>query len=186
MRDYYPPIVGKPIFDRRSYRTGIGFDIHKVSDNKSAGSLMLLGLEWEGYAPLIGHSDGDAAAHALADALLSASGLGDIGSVIGVDTLEAKNISGEQVLRTVCSLLADEKITVVNAAVIVMCEAPNINSRRAEAQKILSDILDAPVSVSASSYNKIGDIGNGRAIAAQASALIHFNPPAFGGRPFKR
>jgi 2-C-methyl-D-erythritol 2,4-cyclodiphosphate synthase len=151
---------------------GIGFDIHKTSIKPTKQKLKLLGLEWENYPRLIGHSDGDCAIHALTDAILSASKLGDIGHFLGHENNQNKGISGQVILEKLKNLLNKEKIKLINASVQVICQKPNINQRRFEAEKVLSTILKCPISVLATTTDKLGEIGKNKAIASQAIALV--------------
>jgi 2-C-methyl-D-erythritol 2,4-cyclodiphosphate synthase len=150
-------------------RIGVGIDAHQFGDS---GPCALAGLEWPGVPRLIAHSDGDAAVHALCDAVLSACQLGDIGTLFGVDKPEMAGASGITMIQTLRALVASKGFSINNVSIQIVGNQPKIAERREEAQKVLSQALGAPVSVSATTSDQMGFTGRGEGIYVVANALV--------------
>jgi 2-C-methyl-D-erythritol 4-phosphate cytidylyltransferase/2-C-methyl-D-erythritol 2,4-cyclodiphosphate synthase len=151
-------------------RVGVGTDVHAFGGE---GTLWLAGLEWPGEAPLSGHSDGDAVAHAIVDALLAAAGLGDIGTHFGTDHPEYAGAHADAFLTRTVALLGEAGWRVGNVSVQVQANRPRFSARRTEAERALSDALGgAAVSVSATTTDGLGFTGQGEGVSAFAVALV--------------
>jgi 2-C-methyl-D-erythritol 2,4-cyclodiphosphate synthase len=150
-------------------RTGVGVDAPKFGDS---GPCSLAGLQWPETPRLLGHSDGDAAVHALCDAVLSACQLGDVGTLFGVDKPEMAGVTGVAMISTLREFVTSKGFVINNVALQIVGNQPKITARREEAQLVLSQALGAPVSVAATTSDQMGFTGRGEGIYVIANALV--------------
>ena len=151
-------------------RVGQGFDIHRFADDDRP--LVLAGVHIPGERGLHGHSDADAIAHAVSDALLGAAGLGDIGEHFPDSDPQWKGADSMQILRQVVGKVRAAGWRVENVDVNVICERPKIAPHRAAMQANLVAAVGAPVSVKGRRAEVLGSIGRVEGIACMAVALL--------------
>ena len=152
-------------------RVGQGFDVHRFTDDPSR-RLVLGGCEFPGERGLAGHSDADVVAHAVADALLGATGLGDIGQHFPDTDANWAGADSIELLREVVRMLQATGWTAANVDCNVVCERPALAPRRGDMEARLSDAAGAPVSVKGRRAESLGAIGRGEGIACWAVALV--------------
>ncbi len=150
-------------------RVGTGVDVHPFEAGRAC---WVAGLLWPDETGLAGHSDGDVAAHAACDALLSAAGLGDLGSNYGTSDPQWAGAAGAVLLAETARRVTAAGWRIGNVAVQLIGNSPRLGPRRAEAEAALSAAAGAPVSVSATTTDGLGLTGRGEGLAAIATALV--------------
>jgi 2-C-methyl-D-erythritol 4-phosphate cytidylyltransferase/2-C-methyl-D-erythritol 2,4-cyclodiphosphate synthase len=151
-------------------RTGVGMDVHAYDD---AAPLWLGGLYWPDEPGLAGHSDGDALSHAICDALLSAAGLGDVGSRFGTSDPRFAGAHGDVFIGETIRLVRGAGFSVGNVAVQLIAKRPKLADRRSELELHLGGLVGAPVSVAATTSDGLGFTGRGDGVAVIATALLY-------------
>lgn len=152
-------------------RTGIGTDVHRFSADQTK-PLFLGTILWENEVGLDGHSDGDALSHAIVDSLLAAAGLGDIGTVFGTDDAKYAGANGKVFLEGALELLERTGFSVVNVSAQLIGNRPKLAPKRLDVEKVLTEIIGAPVSLGATTTDGLGFLGNSEGVAVVATALI--------------
>jgi len=154
----------------KEFLTGVGIDAHAFEAGRD---LWLGGIYWPNEVGVAGHSDGDVAAHAICDSLFAATGLGDLGSNFGVDRPEYAGASGTKLLAETLAIITNAGFVISNISVQVIGNRPKLAGRRKEAIAALSSALNgASVSLLATTTDGLGLTGEGKGIAAIASALV--------------
>jgi len=162
-------LVGPLATPTGNTRVGTGIDVHAFDE---ARPLWLGGVYWPDEPGLAGHSDGDAVCHAICDALLSAAGLGDIGSRFGTADSRFIEAHGDIFIRETLELVHGAGFSVGNVAVQVVSNRPKVAPRRVELERVLTQLIGAPVSVSATTTDGLGFTGRGEGVTAIATALL--------------
>lgn len=150
-------------------RTGIAFDAHQIEAGKDCYIAGLLFPDDDGCE---GHSDGDVVAHVVVDALLAAAKLGDLGSLVGVGRPEYDGVSGLQLIKEARELLEAEGFEIGNVSAQLIAQTPKMGPRRLEAEEVLTEAVGAPVSVAATTTDRMGFTGSGQGRAALATAIV--------------
>lgn len=161
--------VSSSVSGAADVRVGLGVDVHAF-DEASPCRVGL--LDFPGEAGLSGHSDGDAVAHAVCDALLSAGGLGDIGGRFGTSDPAYAGATGDVFVRGAVTLLAEAGLVPTSVTVQVIGNRPRIGARRTEMQDALAAVVGAPVAVSGTTTDGLGFTGRGEGLAAIATATV--------------
>jgi 2-C-methyl-D-erythritol 2,4-cyclodiphosphate synthase len=154
------------------YRTGIGTDIHRIVEGRK---LMLCGVYVPYPAGLAGHSDGDVALHAVIDALLGASGMGDIGTLFPDTQPRWKDADSKELLYIVKEKLEAKQWEVVNIDLVIHAEHPKLEQVKGQMKRCIAGLLGidfTAVNVKAKTNEQLGDVGTGEAMAATAIVLL--------------
>ncbi len=152
-------------------RVGTGVDVHAFGSDPQR-VLHLACLEWPGEKALEGHSDADVAAHAACDAVLIASGVGDLGTVFGTDRPEWSGASGAALLGEAVRLVRARGWEISNISIQIISQRPRFLPRKVEAEQVMTEVVGAPVSVSATTTDHLGFTGRDEGMAAIATALV--------------
>lgn len=152
-------------------RVGNGFDVHRFSDDPSR-RLVLGGIHFEGERALEGHSDADVVSHAVAEALLGAAALGDLGSHFPDDDERFRDADSIELLRSVADEVHSEGWRIANVDCSIVAETPKLAPRRDEMSRRLSSVVGAPVSLKGRRAEGLGALGRGEGILCMASALL--------------
>ncbi|MHC4175635.1 MAG: 2-C-methyl-D-erythritol 2,4-cyclodiphosphate synthase [Planctomycetota bacterium] len=162
-------MIEKP---KAEYRTGIGTDIHRIVEGRK---LMLCGVYVPYPAGLAGHSDGDVALHAVIDALLGASAMGDIGTLFPDTQQRWKDADSKELLYIVKEKLEEQHWEVVNIDLIIHTEQPKLEPVKGQMKRCVAGLLGidfTAVNVKAKTNEGLGDVGTGEAMTATAIVLL--------------
>ncbi len=152
-------------------RVGMGFDVHPFVDDPGR-RLVLGGVVVDAERALAGHSDADVVTHAVADALLGAAGLGDLGQLFPDTDPAWRGADSSVLLAEVVRLVTEEGWAVANVDCSVVLDAPRLAPHKAAMEATLGEVVGAPVSVKAKRPEGLGALGRGEGIACWAVALI--------------
>ncbi|MHC4359056.1 MAG: 2-C-methyl-D-erythritol 2,4-cyclodiphosphate synthase [Planctomycetota bacterium] len=147
---------------------GIGYDVHRLVKGRR---LVLGGVEIDSSLGLEGHSDADVAIHAVCDAVLGAAALGDIGEHFPDSDPKWKNVSSKVLLEHVVSLAGEKDLKANNLDVVIIAQAAKLGRKKLEMRDVMARLLGISpdrVNVKATTTEGLGDIGEGKGIAAQA------------------
>lgn len=156
-------------------RIGSGFDAHKFSEEEKECSIMLCGVAVPHTRPIVAHSDGDVALHALVDALLSAIGAGDIGLHFPPSDPQWEGKDSQHFVRHALGLLKEKQASVVNVALTIISQAPRVGPHRKAMEECIAKLLEISedcVNVAATTTEHMGFTGRKEGIAVQAAALV--------------
>ena len=156
----------------KDIRVGQGYDIHRLVEGRE---LILGGVRFEGSKGLLGHSDGDAVLHAITDALFGAASLGDIGDHFPDNDDRYRGADSALLLKEAADIVRGNRWIIGNVDITVFLEEPKRGSKKREMKKRISEILEIDpekISVKAKTFEKLGPVGRGEAIAASATCMI--------------
>ena len=157
-------------------RVGQGFDIHRFVDESDTNRKLILGgVHFVNERGLVGHSDADVIAHSVAEAILGACGLGNIGEHFADTDPKWKDVDSLQILANVSKMARDNNFEIGNIDCSVICEQPKISVHRDEMQKKLSAAAGAPVTVKGRRAEGLGSLGRSEGIACWAVAVVTQN-----------
>jgi len=153
-------------------RAGIGYDLHRLAEGRK---LILGGIEVPFHKGPVGHSDGDALAHAICDALLGAAGLGDIGAHFPDTDPKWKDVSSLRFLERVRELLVERRLLIAHIDAVVITEKPKLGPHFPAMREALAKSLGistSAINLKAKTNEGVDAIGHGEAIAAQAIVTL--------------
>jgi len=156
-------------------RVGVGVDVHAFAQAGEDRPLALAGVIWPGERGLAGHSDADVVAHAMADALFAAAGIGDLGTQFGTSDPQWQGAAGVTLLSEAAKRVRATGCQIGNVSVQLIGNRPKLGQRRAECSQVLQQAIGAQVSLSATTTDGLGLTGRGEGLAAIATAIV-FEP----------